>query len=41
MNNQEILKEVKRTILGAAAIRKLYSGDIDVIVPDVATKDRA
>ena len=41
MDNQEILKEVKKTIPGAAAIRKLHSGDIDVTVPDVATKDRA
>jgi hypothetical protein len=41
MSNQEILKEVKKTIPGAAAIRKLHSGDIDVTVPDVATKDRA
>ena len=41
MSNQEILKEVKKTIPGAAAVRKLHSGDIDVTVPDVATKDRA
>ena len=41
MSNQDILKEVKRTIPGAATIRKLHSGDIDVTVPDVETKDRA
>jgi hypothetical protein len=31
MNNEEILKEVKKIISGAAAIRVLYSGNIDVI----------
>jgi hypothetical protein len=41
MDNEEILKEVKKTILGAAAIRVLYSGDIDVIMLDEAFKDRA
>jgi len=41
LSNQEILKEVKKTITGAAAIRVLQSGDIDVAVPDEATKDRA
>lgn len=41
LSNQEILKEVKKTISGAAAIRVLKSGDIDVAVPDEATKDRA
>lgn len=40
-NNEEILKEVKKTIPGAAAIRVLRSGDIDITVPDEATKDRA
>lgn len=39
--NEEILKEVKKTISGAAAVRVLHSGDIDVTVPDEATKDRA
>ncbi len=39
--NAEILKEVKKTIAGAAAIRVLKSGDIDVAVPDEATRDRA
>jgi hypothetical protein len=41
LSNQEILKEVKKTITGAAAIRVLGSGDIDVAVPDEATRDRA
>jgi hypothetical protein len=41
MNNEEILKEVKKTISGAAAICVLRSGDIDVIMPDEASKDRA
>lgn len=41
MANEEILREVKKTISGAAAIRILKSGDIDVTVPDEASKDRA
>ena len=41
MDNEEILKEVKKTILKAAIIRVLYNGDIDVTVPDEASKDRA
>jgi hypothetical protein len=41
MNNEEILKEVKKIILEAAAIRMLYSDDIDVIMSDKAFKDRA
>ena len=41
LNNEEILKEVKKTISGAAAVRVLHSGDIDVTVPDEAAKDRA
>jgi hypothetical protein len=41
MSNEEILKEVKKTISGTAAIRVLHSGDIDVTVPDEASKDRA
>jgi hypothetical protein len=41
MANEEILKEVRKTISGAAAIRVLRSGDIDVTVPDEAAKDRA
>jgi hypothetical protein len=41
MNNEEILREVKKTISGAAAIRVLYSGDIDVIMLDKVSKNRA
>jgi UDP-N-acetylmuramyl pentapeptide synthase len=41
MENKEILREVKKTIPAAAAIRVLYSGDIDVTMPDKASKDRA
>jgi hypothetical protein len=41
MDNEEILKEVKKTILEAAAIRVLHSDDIDIIMPDKASKDRA
>jgi len=41
LNNEEILKEVKKTISGAAAVRVLHSGDIDITVPDEAAKDRA
>jgi hypothetical protein len=41
MNNEKILKEVKKTILGVAAIRVLHSGDIDVIILDKASKDKA
>jgi hypothetical protein len=40
MGNEEIFKEVKKTILKAAIIRVLYSGDIDVTVPDEAFKDK-
>jgi hypothetical protein len=40
-SNEEILREVKKTITGAAAVRILQSGDIDVTVPDEAAKDRA
>ena len=32
---------MKKTITGATAIRVLYSGDIDVILPDEAIEDRA
>src|ERR1700712_1025450 len=39
--NEEILKEVKKTIPGAAAVRVLRSGDVDITVPDETTKDRA
>ena len=41
MENEDILKEVKKTIPGAAAIRLLRSGDIDVTVPTEAARDRA
>ncbi len=41
MGNEEILKEMKRKIPGAAAIQVLRSGDIDVVMPDEASKDRA
>jgi hypothetical protein len=40
-NNESILKEVKKTILSAAGVWVLRSGDIDVIVLDEAAKDRA
>ena len=35
----EILTEAKKVILGAYAVRLLKSRDIDVMVPDQATKD--
>jgi hypothetical protein len=41
MDNEEILKEVKKIISEAAAIRVLHSGDIDIIISDKAFKDRA
>jgi hypothetical protein len=41
MDNEEILKEVKKIILEVAAIRVLYSGDIDIIMLDKASKDKA
>jgi hypothetical protein len=40
INNEEILKEVKKTISETTMIRVLYSGDIDVTVPDEAFKDK-
>ena len=40
MSNEEILKEVKKIISETAIIRVLYNGDIDVTVPDEASKDR-
>jgi hypothetical protein len=36
----EILAEAKKVISGAYAVRPLHSGDIDIVVPDQATKDR-
>jgi hypothetical protein len=41
MNNEEILRKVKKIISGAAAIRVLQSGDIDIIILDEASKNRA
>jgi hypothetical protein len=41
MNNEEILKEVKKIISEVAAIRVLHSGDIDIIMSNKAFKDRA
>jgi hypothetical protein len=40
LESEQILQEVKKTIPGAAAVRVLRSGDIDVTVPDEATKDK-
>ena len=39
--NEEILREIRKIISEAAAIRTLRSGDIEVTVPDEASKDRA
>ena len=39
--NEEILKEAKKTIPEAFAIRVLHSGDIDIHVSDEAAKNRA
>ena len=41
MNNQDILKKIKKIISVAAAIRVLRSDDIDIAVSDEATRDRA
>ena len=41
LGNEEILKEVKKTITGAVAVRVLHSRDIDVTVPNESAKDRA
>jgi hypothetical protein len=41
MDNEEILKEIKKIILRAAAIRVLHSDDIDVIILNKASKDKA
>jgi hypothetical protein len=41
IDNEEILKEVKKTILKTTIIRVLYSGDINVTMPDEAFKDKA
>jgi hypothetical protein len=37
---KEILIEVRKYILGAYTIKKLNSGDIDIIVPSQAVKNR-
>ena len=39
LTNEEILREIRKTISGAAAIRTLRSGDIKVTVSDEASKD--
>jgi hypothetical protein len=41
MDNEKILKEVKKIISEVTAIRVLHSGDIDIIMPDKASKDKA
>ena len=41
MDNEEILKEVKKIILEATAIRILHSGDIDIIISNKVFKDKA
>jgi hypothetical protein len=38
---EEILKKIKRTISGAAAIRMLQSDDINVTLPNEEVKDKA
>ena len=40
MNNQDILKEIKKTIPVAAVIRVLRSDDIDITVLDEAIRDK-
>jgi uracil phosphoribosyltransferase len=40
MNNEEILKEVKKTISRIAAIRILRSGNIDVIILNKVFKNK-
>ena len=41
LGNEEILREVKKTITRAVVVRVLHSGDIDVTVPNESAKDRA
>jgi hypothetical protein len=41
MEPGEVLKEIKKTIPGAVAVRMLHSGDIDVTLPDEASRDKA
>jgi hypothetical protein len=38
---EEILKKIKPTISGAAAVRMLQSGDIDVTLLNEEAKDKA
>jgi hypothetical protein len=41
LENAEILREIKKTVSNAIAVRVLQSGDIDVTMPDELSKDRA
>jgi hypothetical protein len=41
MSNKGILKKIKKTILETTIICILYSGNIDVTIPDKAFKNRA
>ena len=41
LTNQEILDQVRKAIPEAAAVRTLYSGDIDITVPTETAKERA
>ncbi len=41
LENTEILREIKKTVSNAIAVRVLRSGDIDVTMPDELSKDRA
>ena len=41
MDNQNILKEIKKIIPVAATIRVLRSGDIDITVLDETIRDKA
>jgi hypothetical protein len=40
-SNEEILKEIRKTITKAAAVRVLHNSDINVVVPDETAKDHA
>jgi hypothetical protein len=41
MNNEEILRKIKKIISEVTAIRILYSGDIDIIILNKAFKNKA
>ena len=41
MDNQDILKEIKKIIPATAAIRVLRNSDIDIAVLDEAIRDKA